>query len=365
MSWKQWIVALSTVVLTTQFTPANADYCDSSRDCGFNFCDCDPCEGWSIYADYLYWRVRNCDLDYAVKFDPTTGYTTKLYEVDPSYDSGFRVGLLKACNDMDFAIHYTYFKSKDRDHAYDSDGHLGRTRLSDPAFTTNGDIQYASGGYKVQLNQIDVEAGYHTELTDCFASRLFGGFRYANIKQHLVSHYEEDHTAPTSNPEDYVYQSSDMDFYGLYLGAKTSYNICDCFDVFGGLSLGLGVGDFDRSYKGKGSVHAVDASSSTSSHPTYTETSHISNDCWRSVGVLDLNVGITFPLCNVCCTDWALSFGYEFHHWFNTGGFLTYNEERDPNTVGETTTIHSLMHVDHHASDVGFDGLFVRLSAAF
>ena len=31
--------------------------------------ECDPCDGWSVYADWLYWRTRKCDLDYAISIN--------------------------------------------------------------------------------------------------------------------------------------------------------------------------------------------------------------------------------------------------------------------------------------------------------
>lgn len=357
MSWKKWIVALSTVVFTTQFAPASAGdcyECDSGSDCGFSLCDCDPCEGWSVYADYLLWRVRKCDLDYAYKIE---GDLAKgLYSVDPSYDSGFRVGVLKACDDVDFGVHYTWFQSKDNDSIDVSSAGfaLGQTLLSNDnssMFLDGSPIQYAGSEYKFELNQIDVEAGYHLEVSDCLASRVFGGFRYANIKQKSETVYANDAAdiyadSNSSAFVDVLHRKSDLDFYGLYLGNKASYSFSDCFDFFGGFSLGIGVGEFTQTFdhygKNPGGVTA------------YTPGDYLDDSCWKSVGVLDLNLGITFPLCNVCCTDLAFSVGYEFHHWFNLSSFSNFYE-----TGSDSATI------DQHCCDLGYDGLFVRLSAAF
>jgi hypothetical protein len=358
MSWKKWIVALSTVVFTTQFAPASASSCNSdcgsSSDCGFSLCDCDPCEGWSVYADYLYWRVRRCDLDYAFVRNGAD-YITDVYDVNPSYDSGFRVGVLKACGDLDFAVHYTWFQGKDDDSlntlSVDNGSVIGQTKLN-PGAVFVGSIAVAGSEYKVELNQVDIEAGYHLEISDCLASRLFAGFRYANIKQHQDTVYSSDASdiyakINTAAEVDIVYQETDIDFYGLYFGNKASYKVCDCFDFFAGFSLGIGVAEGENTFSHYGK------SSGGSSDYTYGD--YVDNDCWRAMGVLDLNVGITFPLCNICCTDWAFSVGYEFHHWFNSSSFTDVSHIEG----------HTDAWINSHCCDLGFDGLFVRLSAAF
>ncbi|CCB90863.1 MOMP-like family protein [Waddlia chondrophila 2032/99] len=361
MSWKKWIVALSTVVSSTQFTPANAsDYysCDTGSDCGFSLCDCDPCEGWSIYADYLYWRPRRCDLDYAFTYVGAEGAiggdVRKLAGICPSYDSGFRIGVLKACGDLDLGIHYTWFRSKDGSsiNNVDQDFAIGITGssgvvFSDIAGETPPLIEFAASDYKVELNQVDVELGYHLELSDCLATRLFSGFRYANIKQTRDSIYSSSIEDPLgeNSAADVIFQKADLDFYGLYIGNKASYKICDCFDFFGGLSLGIGVGEASQDFRYSGK--------SAGEGNEFIQGPLVSGSCWKSIAVLDLNVGITFPLCNVCCTDLAFSVGYEFHQWFNLGGFTDLSKSGDIGLVSS------------NCCDLGFDGLFVRLSAAF
>ncbi|ADI37441.1 MOMP-like family protein [Waddlia chondrophila 2032/99] len=356
MSWKKWIVALSTVVFSTQFSPASAgNYynCDTGSDCGFSFCDSDPCEGWSIYADYLYWRPRRCDLNYAFTTLDTENenlaFVTGLSGICPSYDSGFRIGILKAFGDLDFGVHYTWFRSKDGSSINNvgEDFIIGQTKVISP-FVTDP-IELAASDYKVELNQIDAELGYHLELSDCLAARIFSGFRYAKIKQSQNSVYSSDinDQYANSNPlaqVDVIQQKADLDFYGLYVGNKASYKICDCFDFFGGLSLGIGVGDVSQ---------RIDQQGKADGGPDveFAQGDLVSTSCWKSIAVLDLNVGITFPLCNVCCTDLAFSVGYEFHQWFNVSDFIAF-------PFGNYG-------VDSHCCDLSFDGLFVRVSAAF
>ncbi|GEM_PF-2215965 len=358
MSWKKWIVALSTVVFTTSFAPASAGdcyECDTGSDCGFSLCDCDPCEGWSVYADYLYWRVRRCDLDYAFGYESgIDGRADRKYSVNPSYDSGFRIGVLKACDDLDFGVHYTWFQNCNDDSVdVSSNGVLlGQVLLNPDAPFATAPYQLAASNYKFELNQLDVELGYHLEVSDCLAARLFTGFRYANFKQKRTTAYSTDAAdqfaeTNTAAQVDVVHQKLDTDFYGLYLGNKASYSVSDCFDFFGGFSLGIGVGEFTSAYDHYGKP--------TGGVADFTDGDYLDCSCWKSVGVFDFNLGITFPLCNVCCTDWAFSVGYEFHHWWNFGSFLDFDHE--PGTDSAV--------ISSHCCDLGYDGLFIRLSAAF
>jgi hypothetical protein len=368
MSWKKWMVALATFAVTTQVTPASADRYDNccpSSDCGFSFCDMDPCDGWSIYVDWLYWRTRKCDLDYAVSgslvdFGPVDDILAvdSVHSVHPSWDSGVRFGVLKSLGDMDVGIHYTYFQSKDSNSATPG----GDFILLPTLFNSFGLLPAtASGTYDVTLHQVDVEAGYHLEVSDCLAGRMFTGFRYANIEQknrHRASVVVDD-LLGLIGPAASLNRKVDMDFYGLYLGSKASYKMFDCLDFFGGFSIGVGAAEFDRSLSTE-----VTLGPDGELLPDFLTTSDLSDSCWKTVTVVDLNVGVTFPVCTFCCVDWAFSVGYEFHHWIGTLDFL--------NKVTDSTVdldglgiIGGAQHFDRHTDNIGFDGLFVRVSAAF
>ena len=184
MSWKKWIVALATIMVTTQFVPASANRC-GSNDCNFNLCDCDPCDRESVYADWLYWRTLKCDLDYVISAPGEEGPFNKLHSVCLDWDSGFRVGFLKACGDVDFGIHYTYFRTceSSKVNVDNSDDFLFRTRL----VLEDQNFNLAQGKYDLDLNLVDAELGYALEVSDCLAARAFSGFRYASIDQKLQS----------------------------------------------------------------------------------------------------------------------------------------------------------------------------------
>ncbi len=347
------MVALATVMVTTQVTPASAQNCGSyeceTNDCGFSLCDCDPCDGWSIYADWLYWNTRKCDLDYAVTFGSgeESGNIKSLNGVCPSWDSGFRVGILKACGDVDFGVHYTYFKSTDSAHV-ETENTIGITQIGDE-FIGLSTVDYAGASYDLTLNQIDLEMGYAMEVSDCLAARLFSGFRYASIDQKFNVTYAESagdlKGTGTGNGVDRVIKKNDMDFYGLYLGSKASYSVSDCFDFFGGMSFGIGAAEFSRGF-----THTYTDGGTDWVYPVT-----LADDCWRVVSVMDFNLGLTYHLSDCLCADWAFSVGYEFHNWLDAQDFIGFHSGEDS---GE-------LHLDRHTENLGFDGLFVRVSAAF
>ncbi len=353
MSLKKWMVALATVLATTQLTPASAQNCGSyecETDCGFSLCDCDPCDGWSIYADWLYWNTRKCDLDFAFKSDGSS-VIESLHSVCPSWDSGFRIGVLKECGDAYFGVHYTRYCNDSSNHLLDeSDGYIRRSQIgSEFSATVDDAIEYAAGSYKLELNQLDFELGFNLDFSDCLDARAFTGFRWASINQKYGVIYATEYNDQIGEEEghavDLIAKNNDMDFYGLYLGSNASYTICDCFDLFGGFSFGIGAAEFSRGY-----YHTF----TLGGHELVNDVS-LSTDCWRVVSVMDFNVGLTYHLSNCLCADWAFSVGYEFHNWLDAQDFIGFHAGDDS---GE-------LHLDRHTENLGFDGLFVRVSAAF
>lgn len=85
------IATLSLLLPTLFFTKAEAN--TYSEPC---------CQSqWNLYGDWLYWRARRSSLDYAVPIIINNGFLLAQGEViaiEPSYKSGFRVGLLYECD---------------------------------------------------------------------------------------------------------------------------------------------------------------------------------------------------------------------------------------------------------------------------
>jgi len=331
----KWFALMAAVFLVTS---VNADECNTCDPCE-STCDmCDPCGEWTVELDWLYWHVRRCELIYA-----TAGQADalKIKDIDLSYDSGFRIGAFKECGDAFFGIRYTGFCYEDSQTVIDDN--VRAARISE---VTISDLKIAKSRYKLDLDVLEIEASY-TLLDECESSaHAFGGFRYASIDQSLSTLYGENKNDISGSGEgndiELVSEKNNMDGYGLYLGGAGSFTFCDCFNFYGSMSIGSMIAEFDRSYL---------------QFTIFEDNKAISDqwkdDCYKLVSNLDFAVGVGYDLCDFCCVDWSVTLGYEFHHWMNTLDFIVAEADGDE------------FKVDRHSEDLGFDGLFLRLTGTF
>ncbi len=89
---------------------------------------------------------------------------------------------------------------------------------------------------------------------------------------------------------------------------------------------------------------------------SYVLAANLRDDCWRMVGVYNLSFGLGYNSSYFNCMDIGISIGYEFHQWINHPDFLNFQAEAFTDTI---------VSFNYHTQDLGFDGLFVRLSLGF
>lgn len=333
------------------------DYSYNSYGCSNPCCDTyDCCENsccfggkFTVYGDYLYWRARRCHLDYAIPFEPVDGTYAigNVYSVCPKYDSGFRVGGIYSCGDLDLEGRYTYFYSSSRDSITDLNHYLAGTWLI-PVFTVvaqGSKIELAQADWDVNYNAADALVGYELDVGNCFDFRLIGGFKYLSINQNLNILYS-DSTDPSnaSNSYDHLHNDLDMDGYGLTFGFETYYRICNCFGIIGSFAYDVLASDFDRR-----EIYRT----TTDGGANFTIHENLHDECWRLVSGLNLSVGLRYDLCLCGCYDVFVAAGYEFHHYLNMDDFLNLQ------------AISSLITFDRQTEGLGLDGLFVRLGIGF
>ena len=312
---------------------------------------CDPCGGWNAHVDYLYWTVRNCQMDYAVPYDDDDDDGLSIgsvKSVHPSYESGVRIGAHKDCGCFTYGIDYTWYRSDTTSTVIDTDGHLaGSYLVDDYTELSQGDIDLARGIYDLDYDVVDLIVGYDLCSGECFDLSMFGGLKFAFIDQELETLYSSSTTIEgESNNYDQANLRSNMDAYGLQFGVNSDYNIWRCVDLYGLFSFDLFAANFDRSFK---YITTTDGGSTTTTHANLTA------DCWDIVSAINLGVGLKYhvPNCYFKCVDATLSIGYEFHQWLNHPGFMKYTNES-----GEIT-------FDHSLQSLSFDGLVISLDARF
>ncbi len=295
---------------------------------------CDSCDDWVVYGEWLYWRSRRCDLDYAVTGAGAGTYTGNIHSVDQSYESGWRIGVQKYCGDFFYDLTYTYFRN-DESNSKNNPALSGTRIVDDITAVTQGLITDARGKWDLDYDVVDLLAGYGFCNTSCFQPYIFGGLKLAFIDQKFEALYIEGANF------DRVTQKIDMDAYGINLGVGANYNFCHCFNFFGRFSYDVLLGDFTRHYNYETSANA--------------DAANFKDDCWRMLSVLNLSFGLgyDFAFSNCWCSNLGISLGYEFHQWVGQPDFIDFQSES-----GEVT-------FDRHLQSLGFDGLFLRLALNF
>lgn len=328
---------------------AQANYYENCNSC------CDSClDDWSIYADYLYWRARRCDLDYAVDYTNAVfaQFSDSIHAVEPCYDNGVRVGVRKECGKSFYLVDYTYYNTSESNSVSNADGFLAGTRhIGNFDGLTQGDILFAKGKWDLDYNVVSVLGGYHlNNCNRCFTSYFAGGFKYASIDQELRYEYrgpvnQISGAASTGNGK----QSIDMNAYGVNLGLGAALNFCGCFSFFGDFSFDVLVGDYTR----KLNYVTLDGSGQT---PLVGGVAELKDECWELVGVANLTLGLGYTYefdCCCWCGDLNFAIGYEFHEWLNQPGFIDLESDGDQ------------INPNRETQRLGLDGLFVRVGLGF
>ncbi len=326
------------------------DPCMENNSCCPNIDFCNGDFDFKIYGDYLYWRTRRCELDYAI---PTTGNSTSgpfvgnVYTVCPEYDSGFRVGGIVGSGDLYLEGRYTYYQSSSEDSVVDSTGNLIGTRIVDdfPGGASQGAFNFARADYSVHYHAVDALLGYDMDVGRCFDFHLFTGFKGLFIEQKFNVLYSdaEDIDGP-ANTYSSINDKIELDGYGLTLGFDMVYHVYDCIGLTGSFAYDVLAGNTDRHFSYR---------NTTDGGQNFTDNANLRDECWRTISGLNLAIGMQYEtrICN--CYDVVLGAGYEFHHYLNFSDFLALQSES-----GETT-------FDRQTDGIGFDGLYVRLGIGF
>lgn len=317
--------------------------CETYSD---NCCYTDP--SWNVYADWLFWRARRSQLDFAFNGDPGV-FGVKLpsgsvHAVEPSYDNGFRVGVQKYCGDLFFEGYYTYFRNEESKTAIALNGQSGTHVVDSLREVNQGNFQLSRGKWNLDYDSVDLLVGYQFNKGRCLRPYLFGGFKYASIDQELTSFYSED--VAVTGEVDLVKEKIDMSAYGVDIGVGANFSFWSCFNLFAKVSYDALIGDFKRRF-----TYNI----SSDGGATFFQDLNLNDQSWNSLSVFNLWFGLGFDrVFNQCwCSRLSLSIGYEFHQWINQLDFLEVQAESGENTF------------DRHLQSLGFDGLFIRFNVGF
>lgn len=302
MKKMKWLVALA-IACSTQV--AFADNEDACYDC------CDNDGQWSANVDYLLWKTNRSELYLH------SGHAPRAAEggekdcgtrfVNPDHESGWRVGLSRACGCWDFGLRYTSYydsakvkKSEKKHGHYDVDGYVARgaEESEDAALGGNGGRK---SRYSIDMDVLDVELGYPCALNCgcCGTIRPFIGAQWAWIDE-------------SAKIYDYFKGKQKFKGAGLYLGAEGEWNVCN-YDFCGCVvpitlvtRASTGILDSEFTVKAK----YCDNRKKECLYVTHNE----------------LLAGLAFRFCDVGCGDLDVLVAYEVHHFCGWREFDSYDD---------------------------------------
>jgi len=333
---------------------------DPCNECCPNFlssCICDWSEGnnsWLVESDWIYWKVRNCDLDYVIK-GPSIVFPTvldgDLHNVVPCRDGGFRVALFKGCGDcLRFGLRYTRYETNTHDSiSIPEEETLFNVFPTRNFIGSSTFLLTADSTYKMNLEIVDLLSSYLYRF-DCtsLAIRPFTGVRIAFIDQDLNTQYTyEGNGEDILGADQSVNEAISMDAYGLMFGLDSEWNNLWCgLGLYGKFATTLSVTRFESShletFNEFGNSNIV-----TTRHENVKERQYLVIPSW------EMAVGLDYQLCRLLCACWDIKLGYEFHSWCNLPNFI-----RIPTGSSSKKLV-------REKSDLRNDGLFLRLTGIF
>ena len=329
-------VLLSISTLSAQY------YCQD--DCYDQFCD--PCNGWYLQGDLLYWKIRRSELDYAIdNFDDRTNPDEyrpygDIHCVEPDFDLGVRVRLSKECNDFYTAVEWTNYETKKSNSIDAGAGNsvILPTRLH-PSVEGYSSGDYAEGIYDFRMNQIDLEFGVSYNVNDCQKIQPYIGFRYSRIDQELSA-------ITLNNETGYSTDSFQrLNAYALTCGTRGIARFCDCFELFVKVGGALHLADFDSNRNLYPIIESVKFDNDSLLYARKKECLWVVNT--------DLAFGFGFDVCKQQCAEISVVIGYEIHKWFCLPDLLNFTDDVRSGSLAR------------NQANLGYDGLFAGLRVSF
>jgi hypothetical protein len=259
-------------------------------------CDCPPASGVIASAEWLNWQAHRGGLDFASFVDPIWLTPATLESLDYDRDNGLRVGLGYLFDSgWDVGWNYTYFRTSAAG-AIDQAVNPGLVLIATRSyFDLAVDSVAAQADLDYQVH--DIEAGRRLIVTDNTDVRLFGGFRWAKIDQAERQQYtyQGELQSPVTGTID---GRSELEAYGIRLGAQTQWTTRWGLGLFGRLAGSVLVGSFDVQQQEVDEVEGTIL--------------NFSDEYYQAVPGVEAAVGASWTW-----RAWEVAGGYEMTTWFN------------------------------------------------
>jgi hypothetical protein len=262
-------------------------------------CHCDCCcayPGWRFSAEYLFWKLHSDNLHFAWTEDNLVGNfgEATLIDVQLDYEDGYRVrGAYQTACGWELAAVFTDYHTSGETTIVDVDG-AGIAVIHDTRLPIDGTTyQQATGAYSFDLQIIDAEFAKVITLDCCTDLRLFGGFRFADIEQHLRAIYQ---IAP--GVIDTFNEDVNARLYGIRVGSEGEWCFCRRLGLYGRLAGSILTGSVHHNYQA-----TLAAGGNGETGPI-----HLFQG---AIPVLEVAAGVKYHYCG-----WEIAAGYEASSWF-------------------------------------------------
>jgi hypothetical protein len=283
-----------------------------------------------VEGDYLFLKPRRDNLDFAIAAPASNIANGSIEAVNWERRSGFRVGGgYRMGEGWEAAVYYTYLHSTGSlDLAKPDDAGTIFPTLTHPGFI--GQVDSASAESALNYNVVDALLGRRFEINDSGEIRVFGGGRYAWIRQSLDAFYD-------GGDANLAHVSSPIGFHGggFRVGGEGAYKIPWGFSLFARAGGSILVGDFHTSLLETNNNEA-------------TTNVNVSRDFRKLVPETDMTLGINWKYRN-----FTVSGGYELVYWF---GLVDSPDFVDDVHQGK---------MSRRSGDLSLDGFFIRLGLTY
>jgi hypothetical protein len=281
-------------------------------------CDCPPSSGVMASAEWLNWQAHRGGMDFASFVDPIWLTPAARESLDYDRDNGLRLGLgYRFASGWDVSWNYTYFQTSAAG-SVDQAANPGLVLIATRSYfdlAVDSVAAWADLDYGVH----DIEAGRRFVWDNNAEVRLFGGFRWATIDQSESHRYTyQDLGGPVTGTID---GRSELDAYGIRLGAQTQWTTRWGLGLFGRLAGSVLVGSFG--------VQQQEGDDENGTILNFTD------EYYQAVPVVDAAAGAAWTH-----EAWQVAGGYEMTTWFN------------------------MAEIERASYDLVLDGFFLRLAYA-
>lgn len=166
--------------------------------------------------------------------------------------------------------------------------------------------------WKINYNVVDLLYAYEYNLSHCFTLIPFGGLRYAEIDQHIHTHF-----VSTENGIANLSQGrAKENFQGIgpLFGLEGDLGIGCGFSLYGNVAASILYGKF----------HV--RSNSIGEFDTGINRDHLRKNLHACQPVIDLGFGVRWKTCFCCDKLLILQLGLEEHRYFNHNQFCDYGD---------------------------------------